>query len=124
MKQLRGAIAWTAVGALTSLGLAAIASIGFVLLVAAALLAVVLIRAGWGGARWTLLGAGAVFVVLGVSALPWRACTGTETVVARPGDTASGAECGGIHPAIWFALGAAGIVAPLVGRARRRERER
>jgi hypothetical protein len=113
--EIGGAAGWLAVGALGVLGLASVASIGAPLIVAGGLLAVALAAGRVGGAWWALAGAAAAFLVLGLAALPWQSCpTGTTTVVdpPRPGQSNT-SSCGGVHPAVWFALGAASAAAGL-----------
>ena len=100
-----GGLAWAAAGALLGLGLAAIASIGALLLVTGAALAVALAVRDVPGWPAALLGVGAAFAVIGAASLPWQACPEvTPTVVAAPGEPGERYECGGLHPAVWFGV--------------------
>ncbi|HEX2085953.1 MAG TPA: hypothetical protein VHF89_09750 [Solirubrobacteraceae bacterium] len=122
MKVAGGVIGWATVGALVGVGVPALLSIGPLLLLLAAGLAIALHRAGLRATGWVFVGVGLALVVLGFLALPWRSCaTGPSQVVARPGETASG-SCGGIHPAVFLALGAGAIAAPILDRLRARRR--
>lgn len=103
--RIAGGAGWLAAGFLAAFGLAAILSIGIVLLVAAAALVALLLSRDAGGGAWTLVGAGIAFAVLGVLSLPWQACDGTSSVETVAGSTeAATSSCGGIHPAIWFTI--------------------
>ena len=115
-----GAVGWIAVGAAGAVGLAAIASIGVFLLAGAGLLAGTLLATRAGGEWWALLGVAAAFVALGVLALPWRSCPSVTPTVSDPpgpGETSS-YSCGGIHPAIWFALALGAVVGAIAGARR------
>lgn len=120
--RLAGAAGWAVVGGLAATGLASIGSIGGLLLAGAGLLALAQAAVGVRGETWTLVGAGAAFVALGVVALPWRACPDVVPTVSdppRPGESNS-YSCGGVHPAVWFTLGALSAAAAIaVARTRR-----
>jgi hypothetical protein len=100
-----GRVAWILFGALVAAGLAAVLSIGVFLLLLAAGLGTALVRREVRGSAYAPLGAGLAFLVFGLLALPWHACTGVSSVSVPPSPGhPSSSSCGGVHPAIWFAI--------------------
>jgi hypothetical protein len=114
---------WALIGALGTLALVGIASIGLFIVPVVALLAWMQVQqGGTEQVGWSGLGAGLFLIGLGIASLPYEACgsSGTSTTsVSKVGESAS-YECGGLHPAVLIGVGVALLVGALVSASRRR----
>jgi hypothetical protein len=118
-------LGWTLVGALVTIGLYGIFTIGIVLLAAAFGLAMALRRSGNPPAPALALGGALALIPFGIAALPYTPCT-EAGLVGYPGDPP--ATCGGFNPLIYFVPAGALLVfsvgAALSGRSRAGRRHR
>ena len=105
------ALAWIIVGALATLGIYAIFSVGVLMLLAAFAVGGALHRRGGGGLQvggLMALGGSVALIAFGVASLPYRSCTGAPLIVTPATPVA---ECGGWNPVIYFVPGGALLAA-------------
>jgi hypothetical protein len=114
---------WALIGALGTLSLVGIASIGLFVAPVVALLAWMQVQqGGTEQVGWSALGAALFLIGLGIASLPYQACGSSDTSttsVSKVGESAS-YECGGLHPAVLFGLGAVLLIGALASALRRR----